>query len=73
MQTGLRAFARFFKNEDNMSTQNIFRFIIIGVLWLLLVVWILSHAVINFFTLFAIAASGIIVFVPLWKKYGPGK
>lgn len=56
-----------------MSTQNIFRFIIIGVLWLLLVVWILSHAVINFFTLFAIAASGIIVFVPLWKKYGPGK
>lgn len=56
-----------------MSTQNIFRFIVIGVLWLLLVVWILMHAVINFFTVFAIVASGIIVFVPLWKKYSPRK
>lgn len=53
-----------------MSRENIIRFVILGVLWLALVVFILKHAVINFFTLFAIAASGIIVFVPMWKKYG---
>ena len=56
-----------------MSTANIIRFVIIGALWLLLVIFILSHAILNFFTLFAILASGIIVFVPLWRKYGPGK
>ena len=53
-----------------MSTTNIFRFVVVGVVWLLLVIYILTHAVVNFFTLFAVAASGIIVFVPLWKKYG---
>jgi hypothetical protein len=53
-----------------MKKENIFRFAVIGVLWLLLVGYILTHAVLNFFTLFAIVASGIIVFVPLWKKYG---
>ncbi|MGM9827505.1 MAG: hypothetical protein ACI30O_04865 [Muribaculaceae bacterium] len=57
-----------------MSKTNIIRFVIIGLLWLSLVVWIFyAGAVINFFTLFAIAASGVIVFVPMWKKYGPKK
>lgn len=56
-----------------MPIQNIVRLVIIAILWLLLVVWILSAAVINFFTLFAIASSGVIVFVPMWRKYGPNK
>lgn len=55
-----------------MKTQNIIRFVILGILWILLAGFILTHAVINFFTLFAVVASAIIVFVPMWKKYGPG-
>jgi hypothetical protein len=53
-----------------MKKENIFRFAILGLLWLLLVGNILTHAKINFFTLFAIAASAIIIFVPMWRKYG---
>lgn len=53
-----------------MSWQNIIRFIIIGVLWLLLAIYVLLHAVINFFTIFALVASAVIVFVPMWRKYG---
>jgi hypothetical protein len=53
-----------------MKKENILRFVIIGILWLMLVVYIILHAVLNFFTIFAIVASAIIVFVPLWKKYG---
>lgn len=53
-----------------MKKENILRFVIIGILWLMLVVYIVLHAVLNFFTIFAIVASAIIVFVPLWKKYG---
>jgi hypothetical protein len=53
-----------------MKKENIFRFAILGLLWLLLVGYILTHANINFVTLFAIAASAIIIFVPMWRKYG---
>lgn len=56
-----------------IKTDNIFRIAIIGLLWVLLAAYILTHAVINFFTLFAVVASAIIVFVPVWRKYGPGK
>lgn len=52
-----------------MNQSVIFRFVILGALWLMLVIYILTHAVINFFTLFAIVASAILVFVPLYKKY----
>ncbi len=52
-----------------MKTSVILRFVVLGCLWLALVAFILLHAKINFFTIFAIAASGIIVFVPLYKKY----
>ena len=47
----------------------IIRFVIVGVLWLALAAYILTHAVINFFTLFAIVASAILVFMPMYKKY----
>ena len=43
--------------------------IFIALLWLALVALILTTARVDFFTLFAIVASGIIVFVPLYKKY----
>lgn len=52
-----------------MSTPNIFRFCILGLLWLALVVYILTHAPITFYTLFVCAASWIIIFVPMYKKY----
>lgn len=52
-----------------MKTSVLIRFAILGCLWLALVVYILLHAKINFFTIFAIVASGIIVFVPMYKKY----
>ncbi len=52
-----------------MKTSVILRFVVLGCLWLALAAYILLHAKINFFTIFAIAASGIIVFVPLYKKY----
>lgn len=52
-----------------MKTSVIWRFVILGCLWLALAAYILMHAKMNFFTIFAIVASGIIVFVPLYKKY----
>ncbi len=46
------------------------RFACIALLWLLLVVFIVTHVKqITFTVLFSIVASGIIVFVPLYKKY----
>lgn len=53
-----------------MNTGNIIRFLFIAVLWLFLVYVLLEQsAVIGFKTIFAIVASGIVVFVPLYKKY----
>ena len=46
------------------------RFACILGLWLLLVYMLLTRAArIDFMVIFAIVASGIIVFVPLYKKY----
>lgn len=56
-----------------MQRQNIARLVIISAIWLLVAVYVLTHAVLNFFTIFAVAASAVIVFVPMWRKYGPGK
>lgn len=53
-----------------MNTGNIIRFLFIAVLWLFLVYVLLEQsAVIGFKTIFTIVASGIVVFVPLYKKY----
>lgn len=41
----------------------------IALLWVLLVIFLLKTARLDIFTLFAILASGIVVFVPLYKKY----
>lgn len=56
-----------------IRSENIARLAIMAILWLSLVAYIILNATLNFFTLFAIIASGIIVFVPMWRKYGPEK
>lgn len=53
-----------------MTTGNIIRFACILLLWLALCYILITRAArIDFMVLFAIVASGIIVFVPLYKKY----
>lgn len=52
-----------------MKTSNIIRFTILGLLWLWLASTILIRGGVNLLNLFWIAASGILVFVPLWRKY----
>jgi uncharacterized membrane protein YgcG len=46
------------------------RFIILGLVWLWLVGLVITSAKsLNFFSIFTIVASGIVVFVPMYKKY----
>lgn len=53
-----------------MKTDVILRFVILGLLWLGLVVYILAASPrITLYTAFVIVASAIIIFVPLYKKY----
>ncbi len=57
-----------------MSTGNIIRFGFIATLWLVLCYCLLTKASkIDFMVVFTILASGIIIFVPLYKKYIRGK
>ena len=61
---------RVINNVDIMTTGNIIRFACILLLWLALCYILLTRAArIDFMVIFAIVASGIIVFVPLYKKY----
>lgn len=52
-----------------MKTSVIVRFLILGILWLALVAFILLHSTVTPYLIFIIIASGIIVFVPMYKKY----
>ncbi len=57
-----------------MKMSVIFRFAIIGVLWAMLCVWFVGRLLasgveLTFMSLFPLLASGVIVFVPLYKKY----
>lgn len=60
-----------------MKGTQLFRFACIAALWVLLCYFVLRLTPqITFMTVFMIVASGIIVFVPLYKKYiknGNGK
>lgn len=47
----------------------IFRFVILGLLWLGLVLYILARTPFTLYTAFVIVASAIIIFVPMYKKY----
>lgn len=57
-----------------MNTSNIIRFGFIVVLWLVLCYLLITRTThIDFMTIFAIICSGIVIFVPLYKKYIRGK
>ena len=53
-----------------MKTSVIIRFIILGLLWLLLV-WMMVASTKEFtpYMAFVIVASAVIIFVPVYKKY----
>ncbi|MBD5210717.1 MAG: hypothetical protein HDS54_07375 [Barnesiella sp.] len=57
-----------------MKGATIFRLLCIAALWILICIWYVDRLVrtqteINLRTLFPIVASGIIIIVPLYKKY----
>lgn len=53
-----------------MKLSVIFRFVVLGVLWLMLCYMLLSTAKpITLYTWFVIFASAVIIFVPMYKKY----
>lgn len=52
-----------------MNSYNIFRFICVLLLWLGLCYIMISRRGFDFMAVFSIIASGIIVFVPIYKKY----
>ena len=52
-----------------MDRSVIFRFAVLGILWLGLVLYILRYAQFTFYIAFVIVASAIIIFVPMYKKY----
>lgn len=52
-----------------MNTSVILRFVILGVLWLGLVIYLVAAAPFTLYTAFVIVASAIIIFVPMYKKY----
>ncbi len=52
-----------------MKTSVILRFVILGLLWLGLVGYILTHTPFTPYIAFVIVASAIIIFVPMYKKY----
>lgn len=56
--------------NDNSTAGIIIRFAILGVIWLALVAAIiLRNDKFTLYHAFVIVASGIIVFVPMYKKY----
>ncbi len=53
-----------------MTGSEIFRFTCIALLWVLLVVYILVNTPqITLWIIFVVVCSGIVVFVPLYKKF----
>lgn len=56
-----------------MKKYIIFRFVCLILLWVGLCVVLLTSRKIDFMVVFSIIASGIIVFVPLYKKYKQGR
>lgn len=57
-----------------MSKYNIFRFVCVVLLWLALCYILITRSqVVDFRVVFAIIASGIVIFVPIYKKYKRGK
>ena len=61
------------KQQCAMKQGDLIRFVCVLLLWVCLCWLVLSRAQITFMTVFSIVASGIIVFVPLYKKYHKNK
>lgn len=57
------------RNYWHMNISVILRFVVLGLLWLGLAGYILTHAQITLYTIFVLIASAIIIFVPMYKKY----
>jgi len=58
---------------DRMNNATKFRMLCIVLLWIALCYLLVTSGPVTFKTLFVIIASGIIVFVPLYKKHIRGK
>lgn len=56
-----------------MSKYLIFRFVCLVLLWVALCIILLTSRKIDFMVIFSIIASGIVIFVPVYKKYKSGK
>lgn len=52
-----------------MSKYTIFRVVCLVLLWVFLCVMLISRREFDFMVLFTIVASGIVIFVPVYKKY----
>ena len=52
-----------------MTNSDKFRFVCLTVLWVLLVCIVVSSNPLSLRVIFIIIASGIVVFVPIYKKY----
>ena len=53
-----------------MNFANILRFSILGIIWLAFVIYIIAYSrPFTLYTAFICVASGIIIFVPMYKKY----
>ena len=54
---------------NNMKTGLIIRFACLTALWVILCYLVISTRGLNFWTLFAVIVSGVLVFVPNYKKH----
>lgn len=53
----------------DMKGYSIFRFACLAILWLILCYLLIKGRGVTAWSLFVIVASGIVIFVPLYKKY----
>lgn len=56
--------------DNQMAKRNFttFNIICLTLLWVILCLFVITNSTFNFMTLFTIIASGIIVFVPIYKS-----
>lgn len=52
-----------------MTAGQKFRFACLATLWVMLCYLVIARRGVSFYTIFVVVASGIVVFVPLYKKY----
>lgn len=52
-----------------MNGYQIFRFVCLVLLWLIMVWFVVAYQPLTLRVVFIVVASGIIVFVPVYKKY----